>query len=343
MRNLMMRTLLALFVAPLFSAVVLAAPRVGNGGDDVGLEFQSCFTTAVANLKTKSPDLYSLVVTYNFDQVLKTTLFIVVDDTLNVKLKGLVQNSVAINIPEKNEILINRQRWQQITNGHLKEGVALHEVLSLRGLEHTGNYPISAKYVSMEGLSSDELGAPTNKTTSREPAPLPFSSVENIFNTAQDTISMDDFPESDDLLRGKGQVYCYQVNHSPSDGIELSFKVYFAKIDAEVIDPMYKNDPESRRFYRLVAVAKPQEFMHPLLQDLTNTSSPSWKNSELAISPYELAQTVLEYRDVSALSYIFRKSKGALTYRMATVNSFGAENVWYGYCLPYQDWTYTAP
>jgi hypothetical protein len=84
-------------------------------------------------------------------------MVITVDTKLEVSENGVKQSSVAENFPERKLILINRSRWSEIKNERVKEGIALHEFASLKGLESTGRYSESAKYLAIFGLSVDSM------------------------------------------------------------------------------------------------------------------------------------------------------------------------------------------
>ena len=69
-----------------------------------------------------------------------------------------MQNSAAINDPRANTIIINRQRWINITDPFMRSAIALHEVLSLNGLESTGSYPFSARLLALNGYKCTQTG-----------------------------------------------------------------------------------------------------------------------------------------------------------------------------------------
>ncbi len=124
---------------------LLMGTKDGGGGDDIALEFQSSAQKALLVLQQVVPETYKDLANQNIAATVEHAKVIVVDDVLDVEIKKLVQNSVAFNVPEIQTILVNRQRWKSMPNDDLKMTIALHEVLSLKGLEHTGYYPISTK------------------------------------------------------------------------------------------------------------------------------------------------------------------------------------------------------
>lgn len=147
-----------------FTAVFpnLAVTRAGGGsdvggGDDIGLEFMGSFINALKMIRLKNPDLARRVVNVNPLTDLVDTSILVVERPLYVTNNGVQQDSVATNDRLTGLIQINGPRWRAIVNPRIKEGIALHEVLSLKDIEHTGYYPISGQYVAYFGLQTDTL------------------------------------------------------------------------------------------------------------------------------------------------------------------------------------------
>lgn len=138
-----------------------------GGGDEVGIEFQSSFAKALREIQNGTlkghidPDLLSAT-------ALKTSV-IVVDEALRVTAQGITQDSIATNDPARNLIKINRARWKAIRDPRTKEAIALHEVLSLVGLERTGLYEYSGLYASERGLSPWEVSG--ERENASRPAP----------------------------------------------------------------------------------------------------------------------------------------------------------------------------
>jgi len=62
-----------------------------------------------------------------------------------------------VNDRSEQTILVNRLRWKAISDKRVKAGIVLHEILSLAGLEETGFYPISSRYVIALGASSEAI------------------------------------------------------------------------------------------------------------------------------------------------------------------------------------------
>ncbi len=131
-----------------------------GGGSIVALEFKNYFTTAYGNLSQKMPELFKKVSSADLQAVMDETLVLVVDSELEVIRDGVKQKSVAVNDRGRRLILVNGARWQAVTNSHLREAIALHEVLSLAGLESTGDYSLSSAYLEFFGEKADPLKNP---------------------------------------------------------------------------------------------------------------------------------------------------------------------------------------
>jgi len=123
----------------------------GGGGSDVGLDFKSAIDEAVQDLQRFFPSIYQDLLKQGLTKKIDNALLIVVDEALNVVVQELVQNSVAFFIPELQIILINGEKWKRLAslpNKNLKKSTALHEILGLLGIEKTGKYPISSKFLT---------------------------------------------------------------------------------------------------------------------------------------------------------------------------------------------------
>lgn len=145
------------------------AQRLGtetHGGDEIGLEFHRAVKAALEDIQANHPDLYEQIRGLNLDSFKPKVM--VVEKPLVVTVNGVRQSSVAVNTSGKGKDLVqvNRPRWRGIRNPVLMRGVALHEVLCLKKLEKTGEYPISGVYVQRAGLKPSSLG--TGRASSGE-------------------------------------------------------------------------------------------------------------------------------------------------------------------------------
>jgi hypothetical protein len=137
---------------------VHAGPRtIGNGGDEIGLEFEGAARTAAENTKKYLKPLLGSSLQIDWSKALSGLTILVVDEPLFVESGSVKQESVAVNYPGTRTIKINRKRWKEISGLRIKEGIALHEILSLEGLEATGRYPYSAIYLSYFGYAPDSV------------------------------------------------------------------------------------------------------------------------------------------------------------------------------------------
>jgi hypothetical protein len=129
-------------------------PSGSGGGDDAAIALEHAFTAAMANMQKYFPALYQELTAAGVGSD-KNTLVMTVDQPLIEERDGIQQDSVSSNYPERNLILVNRARWNAISDGRVKEGLALHEYASLKRLENTGLYTYSSQYLAKFGLSID--------------------------------------------------------------------------------------------------------------------------------------------------------------------------------------------
>lgn len=128
-----------------------------GGGDDVGMEFLAIAQTTLSDLQKNQNFLYEQIKAKNLDWILANMRVMTVDTSLKITVGTITQDSVAVNDRKEQTILVNRQRWLAIRDVRIKAGIVLHEILSLAGLEETGFYPISSRYVTVLGISSDDI------------------------------------------------------------------------------------------------------------------------------------------------------------------------------------------
>jgi hypothetical protein len=185
----MKKLLLIAAIVAAYSANAFAWKETG-GGDEVALEFRAAFANALEAVKAgKVRGRFSIE---DLERAAAQANIVVVNETLTVRFNELTQDSVAVNQPAKGLIKINRDRWNRVKNSKIQEAIALHEVLSLIGVERTGYYEISAYYLEQAGLSgwlvsglgNNRVERPTPKTLSCEFAITPpgggYTNIENI-------------------------------------------------------------------------------------------------------------------------------------------------------------------
>jgi hypothetical protein len=126
-----------------------AGRETGNGGDPVAIDFLNRAYEAiykVNNASEKFPEVSSL----DLATLLDKTKIYVVDEDLIVNKDNVQQKSAAKNYFNPNRILINRASWNNISSPRLKESLALHELLSLKGVEETGVYSVVSRYEQLQ-------------------------------------------------------------------------------------------------------------------------------------------------------------------------------------------------
>lgn len=147
-----MRHLIFLVTIMLFGyqakAFVIGGDHAGNGGNEVGLEFESSFRQALIKVAAHKIEGLESIVKIDYDIRLRDLKILVVDEPLQVTIDGQTQECVAINYPDQKAIRVSSIKWKALDNPWIREGIALHEVLSLLGFESTGQYRYSARYIS---------------------------------------------------------------------------------------------------------------------------------------------------------------------------------------------------
>lgn len=154
-----------LMVGSTASAVTsMEGSGVRGGGDELGLEFTSVATAAMAEAAALDAGLATLVAAHDLVTVAAKMEVIAADAPLVEFSKGSFQEFVAINEPSLRRVYVNRERWAALKSAPLRRGLAFHEVLSLAGLESTGRYPHSARYLGLLGVDAGLLGgAPSSR------------------------------------------------------------------------------------------------------------------------------------------------------------------------------------
>lgn len=134
-----------------------AEDKVLNGGDPVGLEFHQAFHDAVKRAGERAPELAAEIESAGLVAVLAEAKVIVVDTVLSVAHAGATQDSAAANDRAARTIYVQRKRWGDIDDSFLREALALHEVAGLAGLEATGDYSLSGKYLRAIGRAETDV------------------------------------------------------------------------------------------------------------------------------------------------------------------------------------------
>lgn len=196
----------------------------GGGGDEEGLDFQNTALRALAGLRNTLPDLYHSLESADLVSVIAAMNVIVVDEGLAVEAQIFVQNSVAANLPDYATVVLNRKRWRAIRDQGLREGIALHEVLSLKRLESTGDYSISSRYVKALGVSPErlkiELSAnPEDQVLVFSPQAELFENLKHSYEESQEKLSLDDLVE---FSNSRKYICTYVVKDMDTNEVEPS-------------------------------------------------------------------------------------------------------------------------
>jgi hypothetical protein len=135
-----------------FAASADSGWTVGNGGNPIALDFLQNARAAVAATQ-KDPVDYPQLQNVNLDSLLENADILVSATPIYVKKNGIEQRVAAENFPDSDSIWIDQDFWTELNDTAIKQALALHEVLGLAGLEETGQYPISQKYLSSLGVN----------------------------------------------------------------------------------------------------------------------------------------------------------------------------------------------
>jgi len=120
-----------------------------GGGNDAALSLQQAAQRAVRAFKTEL--VQAGVNPAAVENVIAQAKIVVVSEKLSVSIDGISQPSVAVNERGLMRIMLNGDDWNRINNPKLQEALALHEFLSLLGVEASGKYPLSQLYLSKLG------------------------------------------------------------------------------------------------------------------------------------------------------------------------------------------------
>jgi hypothetical protein len=151
------------------------------GGDEIGLEFKSLARMSLIEIEREHADLAKLFSVRRAILVLDSAEVLAVEENLELDVNGVRQQVVVVNYPKTKKVIINRSRWQAISNLKAKQALALHEVLSLIGVERTGHYPISSRFYAVNAellnLGSCYLGQVTESSDGTLDADMEFKAL----------------------------------------------------------------------------------------------------------------------------------------------------------------------
>jgi hypothetical protein len=151
--------------------------HVGNSGNPTALDFAKSAQAAIQVVDADPLD-YPGVQNSNLENILENAHILVSEIPYYVNQDGVQQRAAAVNYQDSDLIVIDQELWSEIGDLSIKKALALHEVLGLAGLEQTGDYPISEKYLASLGVKcTQELCAPEET----EGNPLLGSSAQSAF------------------------------------------------------------------------------------------------------------------------------------------------------------------
>ncbi|WP_413577751.1 hypothetical protein ACLVWU_04785 [Bdellovibrio sp. HCB290] len=166
-------------------AIIIGGDHAGNGGNDVGIEFESAFNRAINNIKRSNIPGMERLAQMDLTPYLTELKVIVVNEPLEVTVGNQTQECVAINYRIQQTVKVNSTKWKEIRSESVKEGIALHEILSLVGLEESGKYTHSARYLSFFSVDP----ATTYRTYPVSSGDLQISKIEDDRVSAANIVS----------------------------------------------------------------------------------------------------------------------------------------------------------
>lgn len=127
--------------------------QVGNGGNQIGLEFESAATQAIeefsaSHLMTATPARIT-----QLENALRSTKVVAVEGKLLLDASGTLQNCAAVNEPRAKTIFVSG-KWNDIKDTRVRRALALHELEGIIGEEATGNYLVSGQYLAFTGFGA---------------------------------------------------------------------------------------------------------------------------------------------------------------------------------------------
>jgi ankyrin repeat protein len=207
-------------VAALVTQPCFAGTERG-GGDPLALEFKATAEVALKNLQSMNGAPFSSVNITQLQSKINSAQILISDQALSVSQGGVTQDGAAENRPNQNMIIINRTDYQKIGNAVVEQALALHEFLSLEGLESTGKYPISGQYLIALGgatpkTSTQKIGSATKSIATQTLCAEPNTDASMLFSMIADSGT------SPDAIKSYLQNHIVAVN-AVNDQCETSF------------------------------------------------------------------------------------------------------------------------
>lgn len=330
---------------------------VGGGGDDIALEFQQYAAQALKDIQAQ-PETFGK---YSLKEILATLSdiqVVIVDESLDIETKELIQNSVAVNIPEKNLIFVNRVRWGAVEDVRMRKAISLHEVLSLKKVEQTGYYPVSSKYLNSLGVNSKALASNLQVNRLRQiqvqnPAKKAGDVLKQFYDEAREDISLADIPSLESLLTGEIACRSAEVSKDLSEDLnEQSFGYFIADVmtreSKESNGPLFPGHAEIREkrigyinflSYKQTDYKKnPKRTLADILNDFKKSAN--FVGSTLIVKKDELLQRNPALpsdvvRRYPPTTQSIKKNNGLLVFKVGLTEYWGQESdsdLIYGYC-----------
>lgn len=278
----------------------------GGGGDEDGIEFQRLAFQALNNLRTRNPELYSAVAKYNLEALVETMNVIVIEEPLDVETKEYLQDSAAANFPDANTIVVTRPRWRAIQDMAIRERIALHETLSLKYIESTGYYPISARYSagassapesSKEALITDRI----KQLRALSPGVTMLDAFRANFAESQDRIVIHDIRKFSDSRK----YHCAWVTANLDGSNQSLVKIGMLSVS------------EKRGFF--------------VSEDDTTGLDPKYMR-QVTDKEMSMEGNVMRMMDFDYRVMTVRKGFGSLAFRWTDTEPSGHRRLAYGYC-----------
>lgn len=321
---------------------------VGGGGDEIALEFQQYAAQALKDIQSQ-PEAFQKYSLKEISSILSDIQIVVVDESLDVETNELIQNSVAVNIPDKNLIFVNRARWKAVEDVRMKKAISLHELLSLKKIEQTGYYPFSSKYLNSLGVSSKALVSSLQVNRLRQiqaqnPAIKAGDVLKQVYDEAREDVSLTDIPSLKSLL--KGEIVCRNAVVS-KDLSDEKGGYYVADVmtreGKESNGPLFPGQAEIREkriiYLNLLSYVQEAYRNNPkrtLADLLDHNESTRFVGSALIVKKDEILASDLGTRDYHATTQSFKKSNGLLVFKIGLTEYWGIPNdrhvTVYGYC-----------
>lgn len=150
-----MKKILSVFIVLYSTCIFAGGKTIGNGGDSRAMEFFQSATQAISEIRNNL-DLYPEVMGVDLEKILTSTQVLVSEVPVYATKDGVNQFSTAINYHDPNTIVLYGPRWSAMKNASIRKALALHEVLGLAGLEETGDYSISRRYLKQMGVTCSQ-------------------------------------------------------------------------------------------------------------------------------------------------------------------------------------------